>query len=518
MPKTSTKRVQRALLAGTAAVALMAVAPALLPDSPALRFVQPASAAANVQISFFFDSLAPEGHWVRHPRYEYVFIPDVDRGWRPYTHGHWVYTKRYGWYWQSDEPFAWAVYHYGRWGYDPAYGWFWVPGTEWAPAWVSWRRGGGHVGWAPAAPHGRGYVVGHVDYYEPPVVEAWVFVPEQRFVAVDVSSYVLPVAEINVVLGKTRARYHVRRHDGFVVNSFLSRDRVRTFVKQDITVYNITEADDRDQSRQAARKSGDRKGGSELKVYRPQVAEKKPDRKPEKALESPDKIEKKPTLQQTARGEKPKDAPPSAAELKPGASAQGDDKQQAKDADQSGDKQQAKQSDEKPDGKQEVKQPDSQSDGKQEARQGEEKPADKQQTRQSDEPSEDKAKAKADDRPDADKQRAERRDGQKPDQNKGNAEMRKERGKAKAEQEAPGEARRPDRNAGKPQKGDDTGDAPRKESRGGKKPAPDVEQTGSLKAPQEGGPQDGNDGPAQPGPQKRAGDGGGEQGQRPKIN
>jgi hypothetical protein len=29
-----------------------------------------------------------------------------------------------------------------------------VPGIEWAPAWVSWRVGGGYCGWAPLAPRG----------------------------------------------------------------------------------------------------------------------------------------------------------------------------------------------------------------------------------------------------------------------------------------------------------------------------------------------------------------------------
>jgi hypothetical protein len=31
-------------------------------------------------------------------------------------------------------------------------GWVWVPGTEWGPAWVSWRRSPGYVGWAPLPP------------------------------------------------------------------------------------------------------------------------------------------------------------------------------------------------------------------------------------------------------------------------------------------------------------------------------------------------------------------------------
>src|SRR6185503_19526629 len=62
------------------------------------------------------------------------------------------------WYWVSDEPWAWATYHYGRWQLAGGYGWVWVPETVWAPAWVSWREGGGYVGWAPMPPEPRGGV------------------------------------------------------------------------------------------------------------------------------------------------------------------------------------------------------------------------------------------------------------------------------------------------------------------------------------------------------------------------
>jgi hypothetical protein len=33
-------------------------------------------------------------------------------------------------------------------------GWCWIPGTLWGPAWVSWRWGGGYVGWSPLPPRG----------------------------------------------------------------------------------------------------------------------------------------------------------------------------------------------------------------------------------------------------------------------------------------------------------------------------------------------------------------------------
>ncbi len=74
-------------------------------------------------------------------------------GWSPYCNGSWQQTDA-GWYWASDEPWGWATYHYGRWDLDPQFGWYWVPQTQWAPAWVSWREGGGYIGWCPLGPTG----------------------------------------------------------------------------------------------------------------------------------------------------------------------------------------------------------------------------------------------------------------------------------------------------------------------------------------------------------------------------
>jgi hypothetical protein len=99
----------------------------------------------------FYDDLSPYGNWVDYPSYGYVWVP-YEQGFRPYyNNGHWVYTN-YGWTWVSNYNWGWAPFHYGRWLYDDAYGWMWVPGYEWAPAWVSWRSGGGCYGWAPLGP------------------------------------------------------------------------------------------------------------------------------------------------------------------------------------------------------------------------------------------------------------------------------------------------------------------------------------------------------------------------------
>lgn len=129
------------------------------------------SAGVSITATADFDApLTRCGSWVEVGSYGRCWRPaGVVVGWRPYCDGHWEWTDC-GWYWVSDEPWAWACYHYGYWAYDSFYGWVWIPGIEWGPAWVSWRVGGGYIGWAPLAPR-------HVT-----VVSAnFVFVQDRRF-------------------------------------------------------------------------------------------------------------------------------------------------------------------------------------------------------------------------------------------------------------------------------------------------------------------------------------------------
>ena len=144
-------------------------------------------ASAQVGLSFnvniqspsdFYGPLAQYGAWVNVPQYGLCWRPtEVPPDWRPYTIGHWEWTDA-GWYWVSDEPWGWACFHYGSWYDDPSYGWVWIPGTEWAPAWVSWHSGGGYVGWAPMYPV-------NVTVIAP---RAYVFVEERHFMEPDASS------------------------------------------------------------------------------------------------------------------------------------------------------------------------------------------------------------------------------------------------------------------------------------------------------------------------------------------
>lgn len=100
----------------------------------------------------FYVPLSAQGEWVEISGCGRCWRPaHVAVTWQPYCSGHWQWTDC-GWYWVSDEPWSWACYHYGCWYYDPVRFWVWVPGVEWAPAWVTWRSGGGYIGWAPLAP------------------------------------------------------------------------------------------------------------------------------------------------------------------------------------------------------------------------------------------------------------------------------------------------------------------------------------------------------------------------------
>ena len=126
----------------------------------------------------FYEPLGSYGRWEVVGSYGRCWIPGgVEAGWSPYCNGYWQQTDA-GWYWASDEPWGWATYHYGRWDSDPQFGWYWVPQTQWAPAWVSWREGGGYIGWCPLGPTGRGVVEVNVGGGAP---RGYVFVEERRF-------------------------------------------------------------------------------------------------------------------------------------------------------------------------------------------------------------------------------------------------------------------------------------------------------------------------------------------------
>ncbi len=197
------------------------------------RFVVPvAHAHTDIYLSFRAD-LAPYGEWSQYGGYGWVWRPHrVRHGWRPYVDGHWVLTDA-GWTWVADEPWGWAPYHYGRWFYDAGYGWGWVPGDEWAPAWVSWRRGNGIIGWAPLPPWAvwsGGGIAGNV-YVEP---AGFTFVEDRYFVAPHLGGYILPVNRSVTVWNETRNITNYRLANDRVVNRSLDSREIERAVGHQI--------------------------------------------------------------------------------------------------------------------------------------------------------------------------------------------------------------------------------------------------------------------------------------------
>jgi hypothetical protein len=126
----------------------------------------------------FEQTLSPYGSWIDDGTYGRVWQPEtavVGADFVPYyTNGYWTLTE-YGWTWLSNWNWGWAPFHYGRWVVLAGRGWCWTPGTMWGPAWVSWRSGGGYVGWAPQPPRG----VRVVSHFGPQ--SGWRFMASDRF-------------------------------------------------------------------------------------------------------------------------------------------------------------------------------------------------------------------------------------------------------------------------------------------------------------------------------------------------
>ncbi len=133
----------------------------------------------------FYDELSPYGRWIDYPGYGYVWAPNAEPDFQPYSsNGHWVYSDE-GWTWVSNYQWGWAAFHYGRWFFEEGYGWLWLPGREWAPAWVTWGQSGNYYGWAPLAPR-----VELNERYTPPP-HYWTFVPQEHITKLNVHDYVI---------------------------------------------------------------------------------------------------------------------------------------------------------------------------------------------------------------------------------------------------------------------------------------------------------------------------------------
>jgi len=215
--------------------------------------------AGNADVDFFYDALAPYGDWMEMQPYGWVWAPrSVDAGWRPYRNGHWVYTD-YDWTWVSDEPWGWAPFHYGRWTVDSRYGWVWVPGSVWAPAWVSWRYGDDYAGWAPLPPDAD-VALGQASFGIDPL--AYCFVPARYLTEPVLTSHYVPAARNVTIVNVTRNVTNYTVVDNRVVNQGVQLAEVEKATGRAVPRARIAEA---------AAPAPTRVRGNEVAIYKPPV-------------------------------------------------------------------------------------------------------------------------------------------------------------------------------------------------------------------------------------------------------
>jgi hypothetical protein len=226
--------------------------------------------AARLDISIFYEDLAPYGHWFVYGSYGWAWTPyDVPYGWRPYTHGHWIYTEC-GWTWVSHWRWGWAAFHYGRWVFDPDYGWIWIPDTLWGPAWVVWRWSDDWVGWAPLPPDvrwkpggGLGPGERHPRWDLDP--SWWSFTRPGRLLDRDVRYKLEPEHRNVTLIERTRALADYDEFEGRPRNRGRDVAEVEKLVRLPVERFRVVEA--------GAPAEGERmKDRGEVRVYRPPLA------------------------------------------------------------------------------------------------------------------------------------------------------------------------------------------------------------------------------------------------------
>ncbi|HEX4638387.1 MAG TPA: DUF6600 domain-containing protein [Chthoniobacterales bacterium] len=206
---------------------------------------EPRERAINVGYSTFYNKLDRYGDWVETDNYGYVFHPreaESSRSWRTYTNGRWVYTDA-GWTWMSEEPFGWATYHYGRWTRLRGIGWVWVPGNQWAPAWVSWRKSSDYVGWAPLPPEARfdqrTGIHNWSDNYYDVGPDQYSFVASREFGAPRVEQTLVPSERNITIINQTTNVTNITYNNTNIVNEGPSYDELRAVSREPVQRYRL---------------------------------------------------------------------------------------------------------------------------------------------------------------------------------------------------------------------------------------------------------------------------------------
>jgi hypothetical protein len=224
----------------------------------------PPPPAAETSYQSFYDALSPYGQWIDNPQYGYVWMPDAGPDFKPYaSNGHWVLTDE-GWTWASDYPWGWAAFHYGRWFFEEGYGWMWIPGNEWAPAWVSWRRSDDYYGWAPLGPS-VSVASSYGGNYNPPP-HYWNFVPHQYVTSPHLNNYYVSDQRNVTIINNTTI---IRNTNTVTYNRVTANNYAGGPDPQEVS--RVTGAPLRPVTVRETNSPGERMGEGALTIYRPRV-------------------------------------------------------------------------------------------------------------------------------------------------------------------------------------------------------------------------------------------------------
>ncbi|MFZ9855034.1 MAG: DUF6600 domain-containing protein [Limisphaerales bacterium] len=254
------------------------VGPAVAASAP-----EPTTQINNYNV--FYSSLAPYGSWVTVPTYGYVWQPTcavATPGWRPYwNNGCWAWSDA-GWYWNSYYSWGWAPFHYGNWVQTPSCGWCWVPGSTWAPSWVTFRYGGGYCGWAPLPPgcgfstgvgltwSGSGISVGFSFGFG---ATDYCWTPAASFTAANCWTYGVPRSQVNEVYqNSTVINNYVTGNNNTIVNGGIAPTTITQHTRSEIRKVALTDVAS---PSQAGRSVGPRSSPDQgrLAVYRPKLGQ-----------------------------------------------------------------------------------------------------------------------------------------------------------------------------------------------------------------------------------------------------
>ncbi|MEM7008030.1 MAG: DUF6600 domain-containing protein, partial [Thermodesulfobacteriota bacterium] len=213
-----------------------------------------------------------------------------------------------GWLWISYEPWGWATYHYGRWVFDDYAGWVWIPGTTWAPAWVSWHESPDYIGWAPLPPD-RGFFVeigfvfnSYKSYYKPyryhkhrykkhkyyhdyyhdyghykPPARHCVYMPYHKFGDHKHAGKEALRPQDLIVVRNSRHVTNIKRYDNKVINHGPNRQKVERHLNKKLDRHKIV---DKDLITVRGKKNLNYAKDKSYNVYRPKIdrQSKKPNR------------------------------------------------------------------------------------------------------------------------------------------------------------------------------------------------------------------------------------------------